>query len=212
MVPERDMLEHAESLGLEAYIAKRIVDAHQGIIEYFPSMDALIASSVVDINCIPQSKEFSGCFYVNLTFDKSVQQDVPNSQTHNFKILIADDNHVNQLVLRKMFSGLGNDTIEIAQDGLEAYQKYVQAHEKKEPFDIVFMDIQMPRMNGIEATRKLRQFEKINDIEEKPILALTAFISEDDRNECYAAGMSGFLGKPVTKTILLDTLFSLGKF
>lgn len=107
------------------------------------------------------------------------------------RILLVEDNLVNQQVATGFLRHLGQG-VEVAKDGAEAVEM-TASHR----FDLVLMDMQMPRMDGIEATKAIRGAG--NDI---PIVAMTANASEDDRLLCAAAGMNGFESKPVTKSQL----------
>ncbi|MBO9111767.1 MULTISPECIES: ATP-binding protein [Rhizobium/Agrobacterium group] len=106
-------------------------------------------------------------------------------------ILLVEDNLVNQQVAAGFLRHLGQG-VEVANDGAEAVEMISASR-----FDLVLMDMQMPRMDGIEATKVIRGMG--NDI---PIVAMTANASEDDRRLCAAAGMNGFQSKPVTKNQL----------
>ncbi|CUX64954.1 MULTISPECIES: ATP-binding protein [Agrobacterium] len=109
----------------------------------------------------------------------------------NLRILLVEDNLVNQQVAAGFLRHLGQG-VEVASDGAEAVEMISASR-----FDLVLMDMQMPRMDGIEATRAIRGTG--NDI---PIVAMTANASVDDRRLCAAAGMNGFQSKPVTKNQL----------
>jgi signal transduction histidine kinase/DNA-binding response OmpR family regulator len=106
------------------------------------------------------------------------------------KILLVEDNLVNQQVAAGLLNHLGQK-VTVVGDGLEAVE--AAAHEA---FDMILMDMQMPRMDGIEATRLIREAE--NDRESTPIIAMTANASEDDRRLCEEAGMTGFQSKPIS--------------
>lgn len=106
-------------------------------------------------------------------------------------VLLVEDNPINQLVASEMLLLLGIEVV-CAQDGIEALEA-IDARR----FDLVFMDIQMPRMDGIEATREIRRREQQSASPPVPIIALTANASSDDRQRCLAAGMDDFLAKPV---------------
>jgi len=106
-------------------------------------------------------------------------------------VLLVEDNPINQLVASEMLQLLGVEVVGAA-DGVEAL-----AFFDARRFDLVLMDIQMPAMDGIEATLEIRRREKAGALAETPIVALTANSSDDDRARCLAAGMNDFLAKPV---------------
>ncbi len=114
-----------------------------------------------------------------------------------FKILIAEDNLINQKLLGSMLGKAGYHA-DIASNGREVLDKMIAS----EGYDLIFMDVQMPEMDGIEATRILRGkgFRKI------PIIALTASVMSDDREACLSAGMDDFLPKPVNQDQVLNIL------
>lgn len=114
------------------------------------------------------------------------------------KILLAEDNKTNQLVFRKMLGTLGVEVL-IANDGHEAVAMY----ESDAP-DIVFMDISMPRMDGKEATTRIRQLE--GNRPPVPIIAVTAHAMDGDRDAILAAGLTDYLTKPLRKNALLEKL------
>ncbi|MGF1529860.1 MAG: response regulator [Puniceicoccaceae bacterium] len=106
-------------------------------------------------------------------------------------ILVAEDNKINQKVIRQILSRMGYDC-EIASDGEE-----VISFLKERRFDVILMDVQMPKVDGLEATRRIRNGEHgIND-PQIPIVAVTAFALRDDRESCLEAGMNYHLSKPV---------------
>jgi PAS domain S-box-containing protein len=113
-------------------------------------------------------------------------------------VLVVDDNQVNQMVAAEMLRRSGYD-VEIASDGREA----VLATERRR-FDAVLMDCQMPVMDGFEATQEIRRREA--DGPRVPIIALTSSSMKGDRDTAMAAGMDGFLAKPVTADALLGTV------
>ncbi len=104
------------------------------------------------------------------------------------KVLVAEDNLINQRVVAAFLSKLGCDVV-LVMNGLAAV-----AAANAEAFDLVFMDWQMPEMDGLTATRILRSQVKTQSL---PIIALTANAYEHSENECLAAGMDGFLAKPL---------------
>jgi PAS domain S-box-containing protein len=116
---------------------------------------------------------------------------------HAVKILYAEDNLVNQKLGEKIFKRMGYQ-IKIAPDGLRALE-FVTG---KDAYDIIFMDMQMPNMDGLQATREIRKWEKTikKDIANQhtriPIIALTANAMKGDREKCIQAGMDDYMAKP----------------
>lgn len=108
-----------------------------------------------------------------------------------YKILIAEDNAVNRLVLNLMLKKLGCN-FKFVENGEEALHEV-----NKEKYDLILMDCQMPLMDGYEATSLIRQ-SPIPHISQIPIVALTAHAFEDERKKCISSGMSDFLSKPMT--------------
>jgi CheY-like chemotaxis protein len=112
------------------------------------------------------------------------------------RILIVEDNLVNQKVVTAVLRKRGY-TIELANDGMEALSKL----EKQGSFDLVLMDVQMPVLDGLEATRRIRQQKRWREL---PIVAMTAHAMNGDRERCLDAGMNGYISKPVHPSHLLD--------
>ncbi len=112
-------------------------------------------------------------------------------------ILVAEDNAVNALLLERLLEREGHEVV-IARDGVEAVSRFAEG-----TFDIVLMDVQMPEMDGYEATRRIRASAKGG---QTPILALTAHAMRGDRERCLAAGMNDYLSKPVRPKELLAML------
>jgi CheY-like chemotaxis protein len=102
--------------------------------------------------------------------------------------LVAEDNVVNQRVIRGLLARFGC-SVHIVENGAKALESIAQG-----PFDLVLMDCQMPELDGLEATRRLRAGESGH---RTPVVALTAGVMEGDRERCLAAGMDDFLSKPV---------------
>ncbi len=107
-----------------------------------------------------------------------------------YRILLVEDNKVNQIVATRFLARLGQD-VEIANDGAEAV-----SISREKTFDLILMDMQMPVMDGIEATKRI--IAEGGPSAEVPIIAMTANASDDDRRRCLDAGMKGFEAKPVT--------------
>ncbi|WP_160599872.1 ATP-binding protein [Allopontixanthobacter confluentis] len=109
-------------------------------------------------------------------------------------ILVAEDHDINQALIKAMLTQIGS-TFGIASNGLEAIEMVTDAKQNGVPYDLVLMDVQMPFMDGLAATRRLRQDG--HDPKTLPVIALTANAYADDIADCQAAGMQGHLAKPV---------------
>ena len=119
----------------------------------------------------------------------------PALVTRRLKILLAEDNLVNQRVAVGLLSKRGHD-VTVANNGLEALAALTGA-----TFDLVLMDVQMPEMGGFEATAEIRRRERESG-GHLPIIAMTAHAMAEDCDRCLAAGMDGYLSKPITPNVL----------
>jgi signal transduction histidine kinase/DNA-binding response OmpR family regulator len=118
-------------------------------------------------------------------------------QLRKLRILLAEDNPINQTVAVKMLEKMGHQAT-VAKDGREALAALEAAS-----YDLVFMDVQMPEIDGLTATRKIREREKGSRI---PIIAMTAHAMKGDRERCVQAGMDGYLTKPVSSAELEEAI------
>ena len=116
----------------------------------------------------------------------------------NIRILLAEDNLVNQMVASTMLKGLGAE-VDVAVNGSEV----LDSLKSNGPFDIILMDMQMPVMGGIEATKAIRLVDKWQDL---PIIALSANTLDEDRIRCIDAGMQDFVSKPIYKDDILKAI------
>ena len=110
-------------------------------------------------------------------------------------VLVADDNLVNCLLINALLGQYGLN-IEQVHDGQQAVDT-IKKNQSAEPFDLIFMDLHMPVLDGYSATEKIRQWEMANKLQHLPIIALTADAFEEDRQHCFAVGMNDFLTKPI---------------
>jgi CheY-like chemotaxis protein len=122
-------------------------------------------------------------------------------------VLLAEDNKVNQLIGVKLLEKLGH-FVSVAGDGRAAFDEV-----KKQHFDLVLMDLQMPEMDGYAATRAIREWEKTAG-SHMPIIAMTAHAMNRDKENCFAAGMDAHVAKPVNLTELEEQIRSVmqGRF
>ena len=118
----------------------------------------------------------------------------------NLKVLVAEDNPVNQVIATEYLANLGCVAV-VAEDGLQA----VAAHGR-EAFDCILMDCQMPEMDGLQATRMIRERENETKAAAIPIIAVTANAYEQDRQRCLEAGMTGYVCKPYSEDSLSAAL------
>ncbi len=124
---------------------------------------------------------------------------------HSVRILLAEDNPVNQKLAKMMLNKAGYQ-VEVANNGKEAVSKYTASPAD---FDLVFMDIQMPEMDGLTATKAIRKWESQNCREAThhlPIIAMTAHAMKGDREKCLAAGMDDYVTKPIKRELVFEML------
>jgi PAS domain S-box-containing protein len=123
-------------------------------------------------------------------------------------ILVAEDNEINALLMRSLLNRLGHHAV-ITTNGEAALESWLSAKSAGTPYDLVLMDIQMPQLDGIETTKRIRGLEAGQPGRQTPILALTANTLVEDRYACFEAGMDGFLIKPLDREKLADALAGL---
>jgi two-component system, sensor histidine kinase and response regulator len=116
------------------------------------------------------------------------------------KILLAEDGLANQVVARGLLQMAGHEVV-IAADGREAIRLWAA-----EPFDAILMDMHMPDVDGLEATREIRRIEAIENRPRTPIIAVTAAAMSEDTRQCLEAGMDAFLAKPIQANLLHQSL------
>jgi two-component system, sensor histidine kinase and response regulator len=130
----------------------------------------------------------------------------PDRPAPDFKlnILLAEDNRVNQAVAIRTIEKLGHSVV-LANNGKEAL-----ALLAKQPFDLVLMDIQMPEMDGLTATKAIRDAEMQTN-SHMPIIAMTAHAMKGDREHCLEAGMDGYVSKPIRARELEEAIISAAR-
>jgi osomolarity two-component system, sensor histidine kinase SLN1 len=117
------------------------------------------------------------------------------------RVLVAEDNPTNIEVVSRMLKLEDIYDVTIAQDGQEAYELVKANMENNQRFDVIFMDIQMPNLDGLQSTRLIRKMGY-----SAPIVALTAFSEESNVKECMESGMDEFLSKPIRRPALRQVL------
>lgn len=123
-------------------------------------------------------------------------RDFSAGEDHPVKVMVVEDNIINQKLAAKILDKL-NCKVEVAANGKEALDLLAE-----QEYDIIFMDCQMPEMNGFDATVEIRRREKEADKKAVPIVAMTANAMAGDKEECIAAGMNDYLTKPIKKQAL----------
>jgi osomolarity two-component system, sensor histidine kinase SLN1 len=123
------------------------------------------------------------------------------SDNGKLRVLVADDNSTNIEVVSRMLKLEDVYDVTIAKDGQEAYDLVKANMEQKQHFDLIFMDIQMPNLDGLQSTRLIRKMGY-----NAPIVALTAFSEESNVKECMESGMNEFLAKPIRRPALKQVL------
>jgi PAS domain S-box-containing protein len=118
-------------------------------------------------------------------------------------ILVAEDNFINQTLIGSLLEHLGHQ-VTLVDNGQQAVEA-----QRQQVFDLILMDVQMPVMDGLVATRSIRDYEAENGLPPTPVIALTANNREGDRQRCLRAGMNDFIAKPVSREALLKAFGTL---
>jgi PAS domain S-box-containing protein len=181
--PERNRGHEGSGIGLS--VCKSLTDLMQGQFEIESQSGQGTRVSVH----LPLEQVVS-----SVDRDQAVQPGLPAG----LRILVAEDNPANQIIIRRMVQFLGA-TVHVVKTGREAVDCL-----QDNAFDLILMDINMPEMDGITATRLLR-----NNGNSTPIVALTAAVVEEERRACLDAGMDGFIAKPVRIETLRAALHSM---
>jgi len=126
------------------------------------------------------------------------QYSVREEIKHSVRILLVEDNPVNQKLATLMLTKAGYH-VEVAENGKEAVEKYTVNPSE---FDLILMDVQMPEMDGLEATRTIRdkEFDTI------PIVAMTAHAMKGDQKKCIKAWMNDYISKPIKRKVVFEVL------
>ncbi len=177
---QRGDAERCASAGIAAYLRKPIRQS-----ELFDAICLTLANPTTEA-CPPS-------LFTRHTLRKSKRQ---------LRILLVEDNPVNRKLATRMLEKMGH-SVSLACNGREALSV-----TEKERFDLIFMDVQMPEMDGLEATRALRDREKISG-NHVPVIAMTAHAMKGDRERCLESGMDAYVSKPIKSSALFDTIEDL---
>lgn len=139
-------------------------------------------------------------FSTDLNDHNGSEEDIQNNNDLvEASILVAEDNLFNQKVIQQMLERMGC-TVELVENGEQAFQKATTEY-----FDLIFMDMEMPVMDGLESTRKIIDHFGVKKVA-PPIVAMTANVMAQDKDRCIAAGMVDFVPKPITFLTVKTTI------
>ncbi len=182
-----------EGTGLGLAIAKKLSEIMNAKIEVFSTIN--------------KGSTFELSFELKKTIQDKVQStnqsETQKTETNlsSTNLLVVEDNPNNRKIIQLMLDKIGiKPTFKF--DGLEALE-HIKAGNK---YDVIFMDLMMPNMDGITSTIEIRKFEKSNNLKPTPIIAVTASSYDDDKQKCFDAGMNTFISKPISITSLNDCL------
>jgi CheY-like chemotaxis protein len=184
--PQRGDAEHFRQAGADAFLSKSLRESC-----LTPILNQLFVDAARD------ERRFLTRFSLQAVTDTARRRELPCGR---MKVLLVEDNPVNRTLTRRLLEKLGCDVM-TANDG-EAAASLWQWH----PFDLVFMDCVMPRVDGFEATRRLREWETAHNRARIPVVALTASAMEEDEERCRQSGMDSFVAKPVNIEMLRAVL------
>jgi CheY-like chemotaxis protein len=179
-----DIRAQAEQIGIDSYLLK-------------PVNQSLLYDTLVDL---------FGVAGLEAHRSRAQKSDVPEHDATGIRVLLVEDNEMNQQVATELLESAGA-IVTIANHGGEAV-KILTEGDQAPPFDVVFMDLQMPEMDGFTATRLLR---RDNRLQKFPIIAMTAHALVEERQRCLDAGMNDHVSKPIDPDNLFATLLRWAK-
>jgi PAS domain S-box-containing protein len=193
LIHKRSIIIMVTAFGRDALNEKQFENA--------PPFKALLTKPVTPLQLINTIQQTLGVEPSNQNSPTQASSD-SNKNLTDLRILLVEDNALNRQIANELLVNEGA-IVDLAHDGLEAINKVLVEDNK---YEIVIMDIQMPNMDGLEATRRIRADVRFQDL---PILAMTANASIQDRELSLAAGMNGHLGKPIDFNLLITEILAL---
>ncbi|MCX7019272.1 MAG: response regulator [bacterium] len=173
-----EVREEAEAINVDGFLVK-------------PVTKSMLVDSLSDI--FAPSRQ---------AIDEAVSMiDEQGAMLRGVRILLAEDNEINQQIAIELLEGVGA-TVDIANNGREAVEKLIQAPYPP-PYDVVLMDLQMPEMDGYQATSRIRSDQRFADF---PIIAMTAHATVEERQSCLQAGMNDHITKPIDPQAMFGTI------
>jgi PAS domain S-box-containing protein len=214
------LVDHALGTAASEKLARAAASVPQRIVLVAPAMRtelaALKAAGFTGYLIKPvRAASLAARFQRGDTFDPAAAMEAADAPaaTHRgdaLSILVAEDNEINALLARALLLKLGHHPT-MTTSGASAVDSWLAARAAGTPYDRVLMDLHMPGMDGLEATRRIRTIEAETGAPRTPILALTANASVDDHEASLTAGMDGFLVKPFDREGLAAALATAGK-
>jgi len=180
---DTSMARRHEGTGLGLAICKRLVDAMQG--EIGVNSQQGLGSRFWFTVSLPETEP--------LAIYQSGEH--PPAMPSHHHILVVEDNPLNQTVARVMLERLGQQ-VSVAENGQEALDQLTADHGR---FDLVLMDMQMPKLDGTETTQRWRDYEAVHQLPKLPIVAMTANVMPEHRERCMQSGMDDMIHKPFTR-------------
>ncbi|WP_430468953.1 ATP-binding protein [Vreelandella titanicae] len=180
---DTSMARRHEGTGLGLAICKRLVDAMQG--EIGVNSQQGLGSRFWFTVSLPETEP--------LAIYQSGEH--PPAMPSHHHILVVEDNPLNQTVARVMLERLGQQ-VSVAENGQEALDQLKADHGR---FDLVLMDMQMPKLDGTETTQRWRDYEAVHQLPKLPIVAMTANVMPEHRERCIQSGMDDMIHKPFTR-------------
>ncbi len=179
--------------GLGLSISKALIESMQGYI----TVDSILGEGSTFSFIIPSLESDFPDMDTEVSLIK-----IDLNQSLQGQILLVEDNKTNQMLMNALLGNINLD-VDVAENGLEAIDMF-----KKKKYDLILMDENMPKMNGIEATKIILEIEKERGVEHTPIIALTANALATDRAKFLRAGMDEFIPKPVDHELFIRVLHS----
>lgn len=184
--------EDLKRMGLDGFFSKLFNPVH--LYKAIKTISDNRKAGVTDLPIVTQHNVMSGHGEQN-----DLENDIYRQYPENY-VLAVDDTKMNMLVIKKVLRKFGLK-IDTAVNGVEAFNM-----SKEKDYDVIFMDCQMPEMDGFEATEKIRELEKSEGRNQVPIIALTADAMIGDREKCLGVGMNDYINKPFKEIEIADAL------
>ncbi|HRE60423.1 MAG TPA: response regulator [Micropepsaceae bacterium] len=200
---QRSRLEKLRQLGVHAYhITPVRHGALEGRIASLLEGGASAPAIATDVNTQPLRALAAQARMLDAPSDRPLAPAGEPDAPRPLQLLLAEDNEINTLLTVSLIKRMGHH-VDAVKDGNEAVAAFARRR-----YDLVLMDLHMPGLDGIEATKRIRQSEMEKGLRRTPVIALTASVMDDDRATCMQAGMDEFLTKPLDPEALIRALAS----